>query len=230
MHVGKHIALELLELGKESVVAVAGPLGKRELVAGRADALEELRNREVLVLHRLELSRDGGSIGLLRRESRKERQFLFVEMGQEGRGDFLDRGLEVTELWVVIAVHAADLRGQGLDERERPAEILVVPRDDVGDEPWRGQVAGIVLPFAAPLGDRARQLGKESVYVDLPGFRGRLDALISLAAEVDPVTLEDLGALRVIENDAGDGLLAIEYWIFHAKACCTSRAAPSSPA
>jgi hypothetical protein len=100
----------------------------------------------------------------------------------------------------------------------------VVLRDDVSNEPRRRQYAGIVLPIAAPIRDRPGQFGKESVHVDFPGIGGRLDALLSLATEVDAMALKDLGALRVIEDDACDGLLSIEYLIFHAKGCCTSRA------
>ncbi len=230
VYVGEHVALKLLELGEEGVVAVAGPLGKGELVARRADALEELRDREVFVQHRPELPGDRRWIGLLRHECGEQQLLLFIEMRQERRGDFLDGGLEVTELRVVIAVHAAHLRGQGLDEREGLAEVLVVLRHDVSHEPRRGELAGVVLPFAAPLGDRAGQFGKESVHIDLLGQSSRLDALISLATEVDAMALEDLGAFRVVEDDTGDRLLAIEGWIFHMRVFCTFRATAGRPA
>jgi hypothetical protein len=41
-------------------------------------------------------------------------------------------------------------------------------------------------------------------------LRGRLEGQVSSAAEVDAIPLEDRGALRVLEDDVGDGSLLVQ--------------------
>jgi len=145
---------------------------------------------------------------------------LVVEVSNERREQLAQRGVDLDQAGVLRAVDVGHDFGELDHERERLAQVPVMPFHDQLEERSARQLAGIDARRIASFGEVLLQIAREPFDGDaLLGTRFG-DTELAPATEVDAVAPEHECGRGMLEDEASDGGL----WVQHGRTWSTPRA------